>query len=118
MVLNCTENFNANECSNKKQFPIFSSLSSNNLSSLFLFHNIIDSTWSNNRSQSQIDDIWCSNDMILDLDYPILIDTTGISDSDHKIISTTWHTNFIPTTPRCKRKKRKIFLYNKIMEDN
>ena len=56
--------------------------------------------------------------MILDIDFPILIDTTGISDSDHKILSTTWHTNFTPTTPRCKRKKRKIFLYNRTTEDN
>ena len=36
--------FNANERSNKKQFPIFSSLSSNNLSSLLSFHNITDFT--------------------------------------------------------------------------
>ena len=56
--------------------------------------------------------------MILDIDCPTLIDTTGISDSDHKILSTTWHTNFTPTTPRCKRKKRKIFLYNRTTEDN
>ena len=56
--------------------------------------------------------------MILDIDFPILIDTTGISDSDHKILSTTWHTNFTPTTPHCKRKKRKIFLYNRTTEDN
>src|SRR6185312_6857762 len=77
-----------------------------------------DPTWHNNTTSSQIDDIWVSPDILLDLDRPVLTDTTGISDSDHMIITSTWYTNFTPKAPRYKKKKRKVYCYNKTTKQN
>ena len=106
--------FNANPDTHKKnKLPLFSDLFSNNLTSLLNFHKILEPTWQGRGLNSQIDDIWTSSRILLDFDPPQLTDPTGISDSDHKILTTTWYTNFTPTVPRNKKKKRKTFCYKK-----
>ncbi|CAG8573095.1 19366_t:CDS:1, partial [Gigaspora rosea] len=66
---------------------------------------------------SQIDDIWISNEIILDFECPTLVSPAGITDSNHQIIQMTWCTNLY-TKPRRKQKaKRKIYLYDKTSEE-
>ena len=49
----------------------------------------------------------------------MLIDAIYITDSDYCILNTTWHTNFqLQKTPRNKKRKRKIYLYEKMTEDS
>ncbi|CAG8650688.1 10358_t:CDS:1, partial [Paraglomus brasilianum] len=55
----------------------------NGLSSLLDFHKISNPTWQGRGLKSQIDDIWVSSNILLDIDTPDLIIATGISDSDH-----------------------------------
>ena len=110
--------FNANaNAGRKRRLPLFTDLNTNNLTSLLNFHEITDPTWSNNTSSSQIDDIWASPNILLDFDRPVLTSALGISDSDHVIISSTWHTNFSPKVPRNKKRKRKIYCYDKMTKE-
>ena len=110
--------FNSNNTSARKKNTIFSEFTSNNYTSLLNFHNILTPTWRRNNSYSQIDDIWVSSDLLLNIDSPELINATGITDSDYTILLTTWHTNFSPSVPRNKKKKRKIYLYDRMTEEN
>ena len=110
--------FNANPSRDKK-YPLFVNLHMANATSLLQFHAITTPTWSNSTSSSQIDDIWCDSDILLDLDPPTILDATHITDSDHRILITKWHTTITPhRTPRNKRKKRKIYHYNKMKPED
>ena len=81
--------FNTNTSTKKKKYTLFSKLQFASFSSLLEFYNISTPTWQRQELTSQIDDIWASSDILLDVDTPILSDAIGISDSDHKIINTT-----------------------------
>ena len=81
------------------------------------FYHINTPTWARGQSTSQIDDIQLSTDIILDFELPIIIDPTGITDSDYMIIYTKWNTNFILLAKRSKKAKHKIYIYNKINKD-
>jgi hypothetical protein len=85
---------------------------------LLNFHNITAPTWNRNNSYSQIDDIWISTDILLDVEIPNLTNAIGITESDHSIVSTTWFTNFSSHCPRNKKKKRKIYLYDRMTNEN
>jgi len=74
--------FNANQ-SRDKNFQLFKNLNSANATSLLSFHNITDPTWIGHSSTSQIDDIWCNSEIILDIEKLEIIDATYITDSDH-----------------------------------
>ena len=97
---------------------LFTDLSTNNFTSLLNFHNITTSTWHRNNSSSQIDDIWVSSDILLDIKTPTFTNAIGITESDHIIMSTTWYTNFTPSGIRNKKKKRKIYIYEKMTKEN
>jgi len=106
--------FNAN-LNRDKKFPLFVNLSNANATSLLDFHNITSPTWIGPSAQSQIDDIWCNQELLLDLEKPIITDAEYITNSDHRIISTRWDTELQTSRgPRNKRRKRKIFQYEKI----
>ncbi|KAF0464568.1 reverse transcriptase [Gigaspora margarita] len=77
----------------------------NGLSSLLDFHKISNPTWQGRGLYSQIDDIWVSSNILLDIDTPDITDATSISNSDHMIISTSWHTRFTPIVP-CNKKRK------------
>ena len=89
-------------------------LSSSSLSSLLNFHSVTTPTWSRGTSHSQIDDIWINTEQILALEAPTLTDPTGITESDHLIISTTWSTRINLEKRRIKKKKRKVYLFNQM----
>ena len=110
--------FNSNNYNNKKKNTIFTDLTTNNCNSLLNFHNITTPTWNRNNSYSQIDDIWVSTDILLDTEIPNITSAIGITESDHSIISTTWVTNFSSHCPRNKKKKRKIYLYDRMTNEN
>jgi len=109
---------NANMLRDKK-LPLFKNLQTLNATSLLSFYHITTPTWANSNTSSQIDDIWVTPDMIQDIDQPIITDADYITDSDHKIIQSTWHIEiFKQKTPRNKKKKRKIYQYAKMTKEN
>ena len=110
--------FNENQSRNTK-FPLFTNLNAANAISLLDFHNITQPTWTGPISTSQIDDIWCTSDLVLDLETPSIQSAAFITDSDHDIISTTWHVQIQKlNTPRNKKRKRKIYQYEKMSKEN
>ena len=105
--------FNSNNFTKKRMKNIlFTDLSTNNFTSLLNFHNITTPTWHRNNSSSQIDDIWVSSDILLDIETPTFTNATGITESDHIIMSTTWYMNFAPSGIRNKKKNGK-YIYMK-----
>jgi len=113
--------FNSNQHKNKPP-PIFKNLNTLGATSLLDFHNIISHTWTGPSSQSQIDDIWILQDMILEIEKPLLTEATYITGSDHCIISTTWHTHTlskdINKNKRNKKRKRKVHQYNRMSAED
>src|SRR5207253_11118910 len=99
--------FNANHLRRDKCKVIFTHLATLSLNSLLQFHNITAPTWQRGQLSSQIDDIWVSPEITLDIEIPELINPYNITDSDHSIIATTWHTNFIPIRKRHKKRRHK-----------
>ncbi|CAG8636352.1 7635_t:CDS:2, partial [Dentiscutata heterogama] len=55
-----------------------------------------------------------SPEISLDFSKPKILDSTEITDSDHKILSTNWQLDTIIKIERTKRKFRKIFQYDKM----
>jgi len=110
--------FNANQ-GRDKNFQLFKNLNSANATSLLSFHNITDPTWIGHSSTSQIDDIWCNSEIILDIEKLEIIDATYITDSDHRIITASWNIDISKQkTIRNKKKKRKIYHYEKMTKEN
>ena len=113
-----TGDFNANQYRDKK-LPIFTNLNAANLTSLMDFYNIQTPTWHEPNAASQIDDFWITSNTLLDFDYSNITSAMHITDSDHSIINTIWHTNFL--SQKClrnKKKKKKIYLYEKIISED
>ncbi|CAG8811422.1 34717_t:CDS:2, partial [Gigaspora margarita] len=54
------------------------------LTSLLEFHDIEEWTWSRGDCMSQIDDIWASYSILLDLEEPRMTNATLITNGDHK----------------------------------
>ena len=109
--------FNDNATRSKRTTKLFTTLQSLSSSSLLDFFSITEPTWKRGPLQSQIDDIWVNPEILLDFSPPQLIDPTNVTDSDHKIIATTWKTNFNLKLPRSKKKKRKIYHYDQMTND-
>src|ERR1043165_1217797 len=108
------DDFNDNTNRQKHSSNLFSTLQSLSSSSLIEFYAITEPTWQRGSNQSQIDDIWVNSEILLDFSPPKTIDPIDITNSDHKIIATTWKTNFQLKLPRSKKKKRKIYLYHQM----
>ncbi|CAG8837669.1 20889_t:CDS:2, partial [Gigaspora margarita] len=82
---------NFNENINRKTIPkiyILQQLQDLSLTNLLDFYDISEPTWARRESSSQIDDIWASYSVLLNLTEPQLIDTEESIKSDHKIIIT------------------------------
>lgn len=110
--------FDENQFRNTK-FPLFTNLNAANAISLMDFHNITKPTWVGPTSSSQIENIWCTSDLLLDLDTPLIQSASFITNSDHSIVSTTWHIQIHKQhTPRNKKRKRKIYQYEKMSKEN
>jgi len=109
---------NANLLRDKK-LPLFKNLLATNALSLLSFYNITEPTWTSSTASSQIDDIWIPSEMTQKTDKPTITDARFITDSDYKIISTTWHIGiYKQKTPRNKKRKRKIYHYAKMTKEN
>lgn len=106
---------------NNKKLPtrhLLNKLQENGLTSLLDFNDITEHTWSRDNSKSQIDDIWTSYSILLDISEPKLITTDESTKSDHKILSIEWNTGIYIATGCKKRSKRKIYMYDKTTNDN
>src|SRR5260364_61324 len=110
--------FNANQSRNKN-FKLFQDLNLANATSLLSFYDINDPTWYGPNSASQIDDIWCNSEITLDIENIELIDAAHITDSDHRIVTASWNIDISKhKTIRNKKKKRKIYYYEKMTKEN
>ncbi|CAG8694489.1 30383_t:CDS:2 [Gigaspora margarita] len=75
-------------------------------------------TWSRDNSKSQIDDIWTSYLILLDISEPKLSTSDESTKSDHKILSIEWNTRISLKTGRKKQSKRKIYMYDRVTTDD
>ena len=67
--------------------------------------------------ESQIDDIYVTNDMIPSVSKPILESADRITNSDHKIIMVDWQPLRDIKQYRTKKRKRAIYLYKEMTEE-
>ncbi|CAG8527798.1 6373_t:CDS:2 [Gigaspora rosea] len=74
-------------------------------------------TWSRGTSHRQLDDIWVSSHMITEISSLAISLLTDSTDSDHMILTTSWHHNINTALPRTKKNKHKVFLYDKMNEE-
>ena len=88
------------------------------ITSLLQYFDITEPTWRRGEAHSQIDNIWISNSLTLCISKPEIICADLITNSDHKIVTTTWQLNAQIKKYRPKTKKRSIYLYNKMKQDN
>ncbi|CAG8677942.1 6725_t:CDS:2 [Gigaspora margarita] len=88
------------------------------LISLLDFNDIEEHTWSRNNSSNQIDDIWTSYSILLNVSEPKLLTSDESTKSDHKILSIEWNTGISLKTGRKKQSKRKIYMYNRVTTDD
>ena len=109
--------FNANHLLKNKCKILFTQLETLSLNSLLQFYNIIVPTQQRGYLSSQIDYIWTTSELTLDIEIPELIDPYNIIDSNHYIIATTWYTNFTPKQKRQKKHKHKFYNYDKVMKE-
>ncbi|CAG8688240.1 20080_t:CDS:2 [Gigaspora margarita] len=75
---------------NNKKLPtkhLLNKLQESGLTSLLDLNNIEEHTWSRDNSRSQIDDIWTSYSILLDISEPKLLTSDESTKSDHKILS-------------------------------
>src|ERR1043165_6813237 len=112
--------FNYDRRKHKAQptLQLFTTMKAHGMNSLLDYFDINLPTWVRGPLHSQIDDIWISNTLTPNMDQPEIISTELITDSDHKIITTTWQTNTSIRNYRPKTRKRTIFLYNKMTQDD
>ncbi|CAG8750269.1 2547_t:CDS:2 [Gigaspora margarita] len=68
--------------------------------------------------KSQIDDIWPSYSILLDVSEPELSTSDESTKSDHKILSIEWNTEISLKMGHKKRSKRKIYMYDRVTTDN
>ncbi|CAG8830652.1 27280_t:CDS:1, partial [Gigaspora margarita] len=68
-------------------------------------------------SSSQMDDIWASYSVLLNLTKPRLIDAEESTKSDHKIIITEMIMDELVIKTRWKKTKKKIYLYDRMNEE-
>src|SRR5260364_101828 len=81
------------------------------------YFDIKEVTWRRNNMESQIDDIYITNDMIPSITKPIIRSAERITNSDHKIILVEWQSMREVKQYRSKKRKRTIYLYKEITEE-
>ncbi|CAG8755118.1 5238_t:CDS:1 [Gigaspora margarita] len=109
-----------NNINNKKLLTrhLLNKLQESGLTSLLDFNNITEHTWSRDNSRSQIDDIWTSYLILLDVTESKLTTADESTKSDHKILSIEWNTGISLKSGRKKCSKKKIYLYDKVTADD
>ncbi|CAG8841416.1 33765_t:CDS:2, partial [Gigaspora margarita] len=88
------------------------------LTSLLDFNDIEEHAWSRDNSKSQIDDIWISYSILLDVSEPELSTSDESTKSDHKILSIEWNIGISLKMGRKKWSKRKIYMYARVTTDD
>jgi exonuclease III len=83
--------FNYDRRKHKTQpaIQLFTAMQTHGMNSLLKYFNINSPTWARGPLQSQIDDIWISSALLPNITQSELISAELITNSDHKIISTT-----------------------------
>ncbi|CAG8801465.1 45788_t:CDS:2, partial [Gigaspora margarita] len=113
------EDFNNNI--NNKKLPtkhLLNKLQESSLTSLLDFNDIEKHTWSRDNSKSQIDDIWTSYSILLDISEPKLLTSNESPKSDHKILSIEWNTGIsLKTSHNLIKKMDELQLYSSIIQD-
>ncbi|CAG8498507.1 11098_t:CDS:2 [Gigaspora margarita] len=88
------------------------------LISLLDFNDIEEHTWSRDNSKSQINDIWTSYSILLDVSEPKLSTSDESTKSDHKILSIKWNTRIsLKTGYDFIKKIEELQLYSSIIQD-
>ncbi|CAG8549379.1 4452_t:CDS:2, partial [Gigaspora rosea] len=100
----------------KNKPPLFKHMGNCNLTSTLSYFDIAEPTWSRGTSHSQLDDIWISSHMIIEISPLAISLPTDSTDSDHMILTISWHHNINTALPRTKKNKHKVFLYDKMNE--
>ena len=109
-------NNNMARADSKRKTPIFKTMSMNRMLSLLEVNKIQDYTWKRDQMESQIDDIWISEEIVVDTSYPI-IEEVEPSGSDHRMIKVQWKLKRKFEAIRRKKRSRKVFKYNEMDED-
>ena len=109
-------NNNMARADSKRKTPIFKTMSTSRMLSLLEVNKIQDYTWKRDQMESQIDDIWTSEKIVVDTSYPI-IEEVEPSGSDHRMIKVQWKLKRKFEAIRRKKKSRKVFKYSEMDED-
>ena len=84
-------------------------------------YNIKKPTWSRKDLQSQIDDLWVPLNLVMDFELPLLTNAEEITNSDHKIFTTSWKTNLNKKrndSAKKRKKRQKVYKYDKMKEED
>ena len=91
-------------------------MTKNKIISLLKVNKIQDYTWKRDQKESQIDDIWISEDIGKNISFPI-IEEVELSGSDYRIIKTWWKLSRKFKAIRRKKKVRVVYKYKEMEED-
>src|SRR5260364_128341 len=110
--------FNSNRArgDSPRKTPIFKTMSLNRMISVLEVNKIQDYTWKRDQLESQIDDIWISEDLGINMSYPVIQEVEP-SGSDHRMIRVLWKFKKKLEAIRRKKKSRRVFKYNEMEED-
>ncbi|CAG8813947.1 42888_t:CDS:1, partial [Gigaspora margarita] len=97
---------------------LLNKLQKSGLTSLLDFNDIEEHTWSRDNSRSQIDDIWTSYSILLDVSDSKLLTADELTKNKYKILSIEWNTRISLMTGYKKQSKRKIYMYNRVTTDD
>ncbi|CAG8692378.1 43225_t:CDS:2, partial [Gigaspora margarita] len=111
--------YNTNKEKKQNKGLVLTTLKTRGLISLLDFQGISHPTWQKGELRSQIDDFWVDTELALNMDIVKMIESKTITESNHMILKTTWHTeiNLGMKQPKPTH-RRKIFMYEKMVDED
>jgi len=89
----------------KKPMMLFNEMEQVGMVSLMKYFDKKEETWSREGKKSQIDDIYVSNNMLIVITAPKIVNVEEITNSDHRMIVTEWQMNARVKKYRAKKEK-------------